>query len=112
MARERNEGFGDVHAVMTKIQYTNPKKTFKSHLAVGYFDLPDVKNTALNKYGLPSYVQTNTDIRYQFQGILKGFDAQLLYVHKFNVGETYGNKNYIFNKTNMSNINFILNFNF
>lgn len=112
MARERNEGFGDVHAVMTKIQYTNPKKTLKSHLAVGYFDLPDVKNVALNKYGLPSYVQTNADVRYQFQGMLKGFDAQLLYVHKFNVGETYANKNYVFNKTNMSNINFILNFNF
>jgi hypothetical protein len=112
MPRERNEGFGDVDAIMTKIQYTNPKKTFKSHLAVGYFDLPDVKTFELNKYGLPSYIQTNAEVRYQFQGLLKGFDAQLLYVHKFNVGETYGNKNFIFNKTNMSNINFVLNFNF
>lgn len=112
MARERNEGLGDVHAVMTKIEYTNPKKIFKSHLAVGYFDLPDVKNATLNKYALPAYIQTNADVRYQFQGILKGFDAQILYVHKFNLGETYGSKNYMFNKTNMSNINFILNFNF
>ncbi|QZK90649.1 OprD family outer membrane porin [Flavobacterium sp. CHNK8] len=112
MARERNEGFGDVHALMTKIQYSNPKKRFKSQLAIGYFDLPDVKNVALNKYGLPSYVQTNVDFRYQFQGMLKGFDAQLLYVHKFNEVETYGNKNFIFNKTNMSNINLIVNFNF
>ena len=71
MARERNEGFGDVHTVTTKIQYTNPKKTFKSHLAVGYFDLPDVKNVALNKYGLPLYVQTNADFRHQFQRMLK-----------------------------------------
>lgn len=112
MARERNEGFGDVHALMTKIQYSNPKKRFKSQLAIGYFDLPDVKNVALNKYGLPSYVQTNVDFRYQFQGMLKGFDAQLLYVHKFNEVENYGNKNFIFNKTNMSNINLIVNFNF
>jgi hypothetical protein len=112
MPRERNEGFGDVNAIMIKIQYIHPKKAFKSNLAVGYFNMPDVKNVALNKYGLPSYLQTNADIRYEFQGLLKGFDAQLLYVHKFNVGETYDNKNYIFNKTNMSNINFILNFNF
>ena len=112
MARERNEGFGDVHALMTKIQYSNPKKRFKSQLAIGYFDLPDVKNVALNKYGLPSYIQTNADFRYQFQGMLKGFDIQLLYVHKFNVGEKYGNKNFIFNKTNMGNVNFIVNFNF
>ncbi|RTY90685.1 hypothetical protein EKM01_09610 [Flavobacterium sp. RSP46] len=66
----------------------------------------------LNKYELPSYVQTNADVRYQFQGMLKGFYAQLLYVHKFNAGETYANKNYILNKTNMSTISFILNFNF
>jgi len=112
MPRERNEGFSDVDAITTKIQYTNPKKTFKSHLAVGYFDLPDVKKYELNKYGFPSYIQTNADIGYQFQGMLKGFDAHLLFVHKFNIGETYGNKNFIFNKTNMSNINFILNFNF
>jgi hypothetical protein len=112
MPRERNEGFGDVNALMTKLQYTHPNKAFKSNLAVGYFDLPDVKNFALNKYGLPSYVQTNADIRYEFQGLLKGFDAQLLYVHKFNMGETYANKSYVFNKTNMSMINFILNFNF
>jgi hypothetical protein len=112
MPRERNEGFGDVDAIMTKIQFTNPKKTFKSHLAVGYFDLPDVKKFELNKYGFPSYIQTNADIGYQFQGMLKGFDAHLLYVHKFNIGETYANKNFVFNKTNMSNINFILNFNF
>ena len=84
VALQRNEGFGDVLTVMTKIQYTNPKKTFISHLAVGYFDLPDVKNIALNKYGLPSYVQTNADIRYEFHGLLKGFDAQLLYVYNFN----------------------------
>ncbi len=112
MARERNEGFGDVHALMAKIQYSNPKKRFKSQLAIGYFDLPDVKNVALNKYGLPSYVQTNVDFRYQFQGMLKGFDAQLLFVHKFNLVENYGNKNFIFNKTNMGNINLIVNFNF
>jgi hypothetical protein len=112
MARERNEGLGDVHSVMIKIQYTDPKKTFKSTLSLGYFDLPDVKDGALNKYGLPSYIQTNADVRYQFQGILKGFDAQLLYVYKLNTGETYANKKYILNKTNMSNINFILNFNF
>ncbi|WP_338648291.1 OprD family outer membrane porin [Flavobacterium sp. KS-LB2] len=112
MPRERNEGFGDVNALMAKIQYNHPKKTFKSQLAVGYFDLPDVKNVVLNKYGLPSYLQTNADIRYVFQGLLKGFDAQLLYVHKYNLRETYGNKNYIINKTNMSTINCIVNFNF
>jgi hypothetical protein len=61
---------------------------------------------------MPSYLQSNIDIRHEFKGLLDGFDAQFLYVYKLNVGETYGSSNYIFNKTNMSNINFILNFHF
>jgi hypothetical protein len=79
MPRERNEGYGDVNAIMTKIQYTNPQNTLKSHLAIGYFDLPTVKTFELNKYG---FLVSNAEIRYQFQGMLKGFDAQLLYIHK------------------------------
>ncbi len=112
MARERNEGFGDVHALVAKFNYKDSAKRLKVNFGVGYFDMPDVKNFELNKYGMPSYLQSNIDIRHEFKGLLDGFDAQLLYVYKLNVGETYGSSNYIFNKTNMSNINFILNFHF
>jgi hypothetical protein len=42
MPRERNEGYGDVNAIMTKYN-TNPQNTLKSHLAMGYFDLPTLK---------------------------------------------------------------------
>jgi len=47
-----------------------------------FYLLPDVQNFRLNKYGLPSYTQVNTDIRYSFAGILKGLEAQLLLVWK------------------------------
>jgi hypothetical protein len=60
----------------------------------GIFWFTDVKTFELNKYGFLPMSKTNAEIRYQFQGTER-FDV-VLYVHKFNVGETYGNKNYIF----------------
>jgi hypothetical protein len=66
MPRERNEGFGDVHAITAKFEQKFPKKRVKTSFAAGYFRLPDVHNFALNKYGIPSYYQVNADIRYAF----------------------------------------------
>lgn len=112
LPRERNEGFGDVHAFMGKISYTSSNKAVKTSLAAGYYRLPDVKNYRLNKYGLPSYTQINADARYAFSGFFKGFDAQLLVAAKLNSGETYGNPKYEFNKVNMIMYNFVLNYHF
>ncbi len=42
--------------------YTVPKRNFRWDLALAIISLPDVKNTALNKYGMPSYMQANLDI--------------------------------------------------
>ncbi|MBK7124176.1 MAG: outer membrane porin, OprD family [Chitinophagaceae bacterium] len=112
LPRERNEGFGNVHALMAKINYNMPKARVKTSLAAGYYKLPDVKDYRLNKYGLPSYTQLNADIRYAFAGILKGLEAQLLVVGKMNAGETYNNKRFEFNKVDMLQYNFVLNYHF
>jgi hypothetical protein len=112
LPRERNEGFGDVHAIMGKVNYNIPKTSVKASLAAGYYKLPDVKNYRLNKYGLPSYTQANADIRYSFAGILKGLEAQLLVVWKMNTGEMYNNRRFEINKVNMMQYNFVLNFHF
>lgn len=112
MPRERNEGLGDVHAMVVKLSYSTPSLPIKASMSYGMFQLPDVKNTALNKYGLPSYNQLNVDLNYEFEGFLEGLEIQALYVHKSNQGETYQNEKYIINKVNMSNYNLILNFHF
>ncbi len=112
MPRERNEGFGDVHAFMGKLNYNIPKQRFKTSLAYGYYKMPDVKNFRLNKYGLPSYSQINADVRYSFSKLLNGLEAQLLVVHKTNMGETYQNKNFEFNKVNMTLFNIVFNYHF
>ena len=112
LPRERNEGFGDLDAIMAKVNYNIPESGFKTSVAAGYYHLPDVKNYALNKYGLPSYTQINTDIRYTFAKSLKGLEAQFLLVAKLNNGETYGNSKLIINKVNMLQSNFVLNYHF
>jgi hypothetical protein len=112
LPRERNEGFGDVHAFMGKVYRDMAKIRLKASLAGGYFKMPDVKNYRLNKYGLPSYVQLNVDARYAFNNFLNGLEAQFLVVGKWRTGETYNNKKYEFNKVNMMLFNFILNYHF
>jgi hypothetical protein len=110
--RERNEGFGDVHAIMGKVNYNIPKIRIKTSLAGGYYNLPDVKNYRLNKYGVPSYMQVNADVRYAFNNTFNGLEAQLLVVGKLKSGETYNNKRFEFNKVDMMLYNFVLNYHF
>ncbi len=111
LPRERNEGFGDITALLAKASYIFRKST-TIQLAVGTYRLPDVKNYALNKYGMPSYHQFNIDIRHKFSGFLNGLEAQLLWVSKFNNGDTYDNPKYIIHKVDMHLLNAVMNFRF
>lgn len=112
LPRERNEGLGDVNAYMAKLTYTFTKAKLKTQAALGYYDLPDVKNVRLNKYGLPTYTQLNLDIRYEFSGLLKGLDAQFLFVYKKRNGDYYGNYRYVINKADVMLWNMVLNYHF
>ncbi len=112
LPRERNEGFGDLHAVMGKINYNIPALRLKTSLAAGYYALPNVLDYRLNKYGLPSYIQANVDVRYDFNKVLKGLDAQFLVVGKLNAGETYSNKKFEFNKVNIMQYSVVFNYHF
>ncbi|MBK8699470.1 MAG: outer membrane porin, OprD family [Saprospiraceae bacterium] len=112
MPRERNEGLGDVHAAVWNVACQWPAHRIKTSLTLGYFDLPDVKNTLLNKYGMPSYWQFNADFRYSFAAVLNGLEGQILYLYKLRTGPDYGQGKYAFNKVDMSNLNVVLNFRF
>lgn len=112
MARERNEGFSDVHAYNATYIHTFKETGWKSQLSAGYFKLPDVRDFARNKYGMPSYWQLNADVRYLFKDFMKGLEMHFLYVYKGRIGETYNSYNFTFNKANMSLYNLILNYHF
>lgn len=110
MPRERNEGLGDVHAVMIRSAYTSSNKQYKGALSYGYYNLPDVKSYALNKYGQPSYHQVNLETGYVFKKALKGFEARAVFAWKLNAGELYDNPRFEYNKVNMVNCNFIIDY--
>lgn len=112
MPRERNEGYGNVHAMNVNWSLNFPENRIKTSLAIGYFQLPDTKNFLLNKYNMPSYYQINADVRYSFKGLLKGLDAQLLFVAKLNAGDLHNDAKSEFNKVNMELYNLVLNYHF
>jgi hypothetical protein len=112
LPREKNDGFGNVNAIMGKISYDIPKARLKTSLGAGYYHLPDVKDYALNKYGFTSYSQFDTDINYTFIKALKGLEAEFLIVGKVKNGDAYNNDRFILNKVNMTQYNFVLNYHF
>ncbi len=109
MKRERNEGFGDVHAFSVNAIRSWDKKRLQTELGYGYYDMPAVNNYAMNKYGLPSYHQFLADATYDFTGFLEGLRLELLYTYKLNATAVEDPKA-IINKVNMHHLNFILNY--
>lgn len=112
LPRERNEGYGASDALMAKYSYQFRKHKIKTSLASGLYKLPEVTNFRLNKYGMPSYLQINADVRYFFQGKLSGLESQLLIVGKYNLDKNINNPKYIVNKVNMVLFNLVLNYHF
>lgn len=113
MPRERNEGYGDVTALVAKIEFQQKASMLaKSSFAFGYFQMPDVKNYTLNKYGMPSYLQANLDLKMSLNTLIHGLEGQLLLVAKYGIGETYGNPKFQINKVNMLLTNFVLTYHF
>ncbi len=112
MQRERNEGVGNVHAVVARAERYANKHPFVYALSAGYFQLPDVKNYRLNKYGMPSYVQINGEAKYDLSERIEGLEVSALVVYKMNMGNTYDNPRFIFNKVDVFNYNLVLNYHF
>jgi outer membrane porin, OprD family len=112
LPRERNEGAGDVNALVAKYTRRFPKWNLRTELAYGHHYMPDVKDYEMNKYGMPSYSHLHVNARYLFQGLFKGMEVQLLYLYKGKLGNTYGNDKYVIHKVDMSLWNFILNYHF
>ncbi len=112
LPRERNEGFGNVHAATLRITKKFIKYDSKINLSGGYFKLPSVYDYRLNKYGLPSYAQVNLDLRHDFGGIWKGMELQFLTVYKHELAAENLLPKHIFNKVNMLMYNVVFNYHF
>jgi hypothetical protein len=55
LPRERFEGNGGVNAFSVKYQLKLPAHQWMLNFGTSVVNLPDVNNTVLNKYGMPSY---------------------------------------------------------
>jgi hypothetical protein len=114
MQRERNEGAGDVHALMLQhTRFLDKQKHLELMVAGGSYWLPSVENAALNKYALPSYYQLNARARYKFQGFFKGLQGELLYAYKGNMSkQTEPTPATFHNKVDMHHLSVVLDYYF
>jgi hypothetical protein len=111
LPREREEGFGGLDAAALLASYSF-SPGLKAEAGYGHYYLPNVRNTRLNKYGMPSYRQLNASLTYAFPGGATGLRGQLLYVYKGALGNTYGEARYVVNKVDVHLLNLILNYDF
>lgn len=112
LARERNEGLGDVHAFSANFSQNFFKNKLQLDGGLGYYRLPDVKNFSLNKYGLPSYSQMNVSVKWTPKKFFDGIDLQWLLAKKWNQGNLHGEEKYRINKVDLLNHNLVINYNF
>jgi hypothetical protein len=108
LKRERNEGAGDVNAFSVNY-FKDWGGKFRSEISYGYYDMPGVTRTALNKYAMPSYHQFLADVTYEFSGFMKGLQIEAMYTYKLDA-EGIESGRLAINKINMHHLNFILNY--
>lgn len=115
--RERSEGVGDAHnLVLTLSRSWSDHHGSKLDFSVGngvYFRAAP-EEAEFNKYGMPSFTQTNLDLFFRPSGALKGLTLEFLAVYKGLVGRSIDSLDpkYVHNKVNMLNYQVVLNYNF
>jgi hypothetical protein len=109
MPRERNEGYGGVEALVLRSQWQVIPGKWTAELSHGWFDMPAANDARVNKYGIPSYHQTNLDLRFKASDKLS---IQYLVVYKGRNGDDFGNPRYVINKVDMLLQNLVLNMSF
>jgi hypothetical protein len=110
MFREKNDGFGNVHAFTIRSTVSLSGEKMRLGAGFGYFALPDVRNYRLNKYGVASYQHVILDWVYAFGHKLKGMELKFVGAWKINAGETYNNPRFIYNKADMFNLAFQIDY--
>ena len=111
-SRERNEGAGDVHAIMVDHQRNVDKAGRSSiRLVAGLYRMPPLNNPRLNKYAMPSYYQFGLHGHYRFKGFLYGLEARMIYTYKGNLDRQPEYRPLLaHNKTDMHHLSVIMDY--
>lgn len=112
--RERNEGAGDVHAVMLEhIRYLGKARHLSLRTLAGLYQMPLFDNARLNKYEMPSYYHVNIQARYKFSGFFHGLQAFVLYTYKDKLGsDIEAEPVYYHNKIDMHHLSVVMDYYF
>ncbi|MEQ8584258.1 MAG: hypothetical protein RIC30_01015 [Marinoscillum sp.] len=111
--RERSEGTANNHALLLtyeRIFKLNTAK-LKTITSMGHHWKPDVTNAEDNKYAVPDYSQLNLDLFY-LSDKWTNLKPELLLVYKKSSGDFPDNPNFILNKVDLFQVNFIVNYDF
>ncbi len=106
--RERNEGYGQVDALVWYGEYRMDKVNTLVYAHFGLHWLSDAADAPANKYNFPSYRQLNLGMKYQPRAI-KRLDIHVLMTAKWPISSQDLAPIQIYNKVDMLHINAILN---
>jgi len=111
--RERSEGAADNKALVFTYDMTTSfgKDKLRSIISVGHQWKPSVLNPSENKYAMPSYAHFNLDLFYTTPK-LAGLKPELLLVYKTGYNKYPDNMNFVINKVDLFQVNFIVNYTF
>lgn len=110
--RGRLEGLGKAQVLMLRsVYYLNERRT-QLGLDVGRTYLPAYNNYTYNKYRNVDYYQFNIDLQHHFQGLFKGANLRVLYVHKLAAQPHRDELEVLFYTANYHHLNVIANINF
>lgn len=111
--RERSEGTANNHALLVSYDHTLKwsSHALQTILSVGHHWKPAVTDAEDNKYALPDYTQINLDLFYQSEETRR-LKPELLLVYKASHGNFPENPNFLINKVDMFQVNFVVNYNF
>jgi len=100
LPRERNEGAGDLHAATMNLIWRT-KTGYRIQADAGRYWLPEVSETRLNKYAMPSYYQIGINAQYQFKGNWQGLAVQTLHLVKLGAPNTVYTAKQAYNKVDV-----------
>lgn len=113
--RERSEGSANNHALVfyyhQDLDLAEEQLRIQSIFSLGHQWKPSVLDPVQSKYAVPDYTQINWDLFFHFKK-LRNLKPELLLVTKLASGDIPENPNFFFNKTDMFQINLVLNYNF
>jgi hypothetical protein len=111
--RERSEGSANNHALVITHERSLKwnENALRTVLSVGHQWKPSISNTRDNKYAIPDYTHLMVDLFYTSDK-LKNLKPEFLFVYKFTGQDYTDTPNVIFNKVDMYQLNFIVNYNF